>query len=105
MALLAAEFGAVPFKKIVRRTAHACRCGEGVQALLAALLLVAEGPAQTDQRNEDERENLEEVGGVRQRGVYRPTEVVAQQKRESEDFRDLHGKEELPLDPEARSNG
>jgi hypothetical protein len=46
------------------------------------LLLILKGPAQTDKREQDEEEDLEEVRAMWQGRVDRPGDIAAQQKRE-----------------------
>ena len=49
VAVLADEFGAVPLEEVARRAADAFGRVERVQAVLAAVFLVGEGPAQAEE--------------------------------------------------------
>jgi len=106
VALFAVELGAVPFEQIVGGTADAGGGVEQVQALLAALLLIAEDPAQADEREEYEGEELKDVGDVAggdvdcRAGVYAEQKYEqAEEKCEQQDLRHFGGEEGLTPDP------
>ncbi len=99
VALFADQLGTVPLEEVVRRTTYARGCCKRVEALLAALLLIAEGPAQADKREEDEEKDLKQVCGERQGRVDGLADICAQQKCEKQNERCFFGEEELALDP------
>ena len=67
---------------------------------LAALLLIADCPAQAEKREEDEKEHLQQIGGQRARMVEWYGNSDAEQEREKENLYRFHRKEKLALDPE-----
>ena len=98
--MFAALLSAVPLQKIMRRPADAGGCGERAQTLLATLVLVADGPAQADESEENKGEELQQIGGERDSGVKRQAQVDAQQKGQQQNLQRLQAEEEISLDPE-----
>ena len=78
VAVFAEELGAVPLQQIVGGAADAGGRGKQMQALLAALLLIGEGPAQAEQRVDDEEEDLQDVRGIGEERVDWPAGIRAQ---------------------------
>ena len=100
--LLARLFGASPFQQIVRRAADTCSRGKRAEAMFAALLLIMEGPAHGEEREDDEEENLQEIGSARQWDVERSREADAEQKHEQKRKRCLQSGEQQVVDPTQR---
>lgn len=98
--MLAGELCAVPLQEVVGGAAYAGRGGEDVQATLAAVLLIVDGPADADEGEEDEGEDLEEVGGVGEQRVDGEAEVGAEEEDGDEGGEDLGGEEELATEPD-----
>lgn len=105
VAAFAAEFGAVPFEEVAGGAADACRSGERAEAVFAALLLVGKRPAEGEQGEKNEREDLEEVGRERVWGGDRLRDGGAEEKREQKEEGELGGKEALAAEPEGRDDG
>ncbi len=97
VALFAGQLGAVPLEEIVRGAAYTGGCSKRVEALLATLFLIAEGPAQAEEREDNEEEDLKYVPGVRQCRMEGLADIRAQQKCEKQNERRFCGEEELPL--------
>ena len=74
--------GAVPLEQIARRAADASGRVKAAEAVLAALILIEEGPAQTEEREENEGEDLNDVGGEGRRGVEGTRDVGAEEAGE-----------------------
>ena len=68
--------------------------------MFAALLLIADGPAQAQQREEHEGEELQQIRGKWDPRVQRYAEIDAQQKSQQQNLECLQDEEEMALDPE-----
>jgi hypothetical protein len=99
MTLLADQLRAAPFEEIVRGAADRSRRSERAEALLAALAVVVQSPAQTNERQDRERENLQKVCDVWRSRMHRLTEISARQEHEQQGKRCLRPQEKLPFEP------
>ena len=82
MPVFATALGAIPFQKIARRPTDASRCGKRAQTPFAALLLITDCPAQPEKREQDEGEELQQIGREWNVGMERQAQINAQQKSE-----------------------
>ena len=103
MPVFAAPLSAIPLQKIARRPADASRRGKRAQALLAALLLITDRPAQTEKREQDKGEELQQIGRKWNVGMERQAQINAQQESEKQNLQRFQRKEGLSFDPEAPS--
>ena|ERR1700731_2446774 len=103
MTLFADGLRAAPLQEIVRGTTDRGRRGERAETLLAALAVVMQSPAQTDERQDREREDLQEVRDVWSSRMHQLREVSAQQKHEQQGEGRLRPQEELSFEPVDRS--
>ena len=80
MAVAADLFGAVPLEEGVGWPPDSCGGGECAEALLAALGLVMEGPAQADEGKNDKEEHLDDLRSVRHICVEGQGSIHAEQE-------------------------
>jgi hypothetical protein len=97
--MFAGQLGTVPLQQIVRGATYAGGGSKRVKTMLAALLLVKEGPAKADQREDDKEDDLKQLRGIRQRRMDRLADIRAQQKSEKQNERHLRTEKKLSLHP------